>query len=325
MVVSHKLSSHEVAALVDGLKDLDSTEDAPRLNGQEVRPYRLGADNHSALGDYYGLRMVNERFCRIARGVFQPFLRLHPRISGFPPEIKTFERYCEELENFSSLTISRIEELRGAQMIVLQPSFVSQLTDVYFGGDITHIQPVRHEFTATEHRVIEMITQGLNDALSQAWRDLEPLTFSVQSHEENLQFATFVDPRDMVINCSFILQLPNGDSANLDILYPLQCLKPLAAKLRSRVQSDIVDEDISWRDRLERAVMTVPLSVTARLAEPMVPLADLADIQPGQTLRADLAPAPQLLVEGQPLFEAEIGDVAGRAALSITRAIAPKS
>lgn len=325
MAVSHRLSSNEVAALVDGLRDLHSSDEAEALDGRDVRPYRLGADNHSALGDYYGLRMVNERFCRIARGVFLRFLRLHPRISGFPPEVKSFARYCEELDNFSSLTISRIEELRGAQMIVLQPAFVSQLTDVYFGGAISHIQPARTEFTATETRVIEMITQGLNDALAQAWRDLEPLTFTIQGHEENLQFATFVDPRDMVVNCSFIIQLPNGDSANLDILYPLQSLKPLAGKLRSRVQSDIVDEDISWRDRLERAVMRVPLSLTARVAEPLVALSALADIRPGQVLAIDLAPDPQLLVEGQPFFEAEIGDVAGRAALSVTKPILPKS
>lgn len=314
----NKLSSSEVAALVDGLKGLDSDASDP---GAKVRSYKLGHDNQAMLGDYHGLRMVNERFCRVARSVFLPFLRFHPRISGFPPEIKSFARYCDEQDNFTSLTLSRIEELRGVQMIVLSPSFVSLLTDAYFGGSLRSPTLRRQEFTATEARVIELVTEGLNKALAQAWRDLTALSFQIQSHEENLQFATFVDGKDMIVCCSFIMQLPGVDPANIDILYPVQTLKPIAPLLRSRAQSDILEEDLGWRARLERAVLSVPLDVSARLAEPVVALSELQNAQPGQLMTLDLAPDLRLLVEGQPLFEAELGDIAGRSAVSLKRAL----
>ena len=50
----------------------------------------------------------------------------------------------------------------------------------------------------------------------------------------------------------FVVQLPGVDAANFDILYPLQTLKPIASLLRSRVQSDIIEDDtshgeINWR------------------------------------------------------------------------------
>ncbi len=301
MASTHKLSSFEVAALVDGLRDLDG-DTGSGSGATEAQPYRFGSDNRAMLGDYYGLRMINERFCRLARPVFLPFLRMHPRISSFPPEIKTFSQYSDELDNFSSLTISRIEPLRGTSMITLHPDFVSLLTDAYYGGAIRNLPNRRNEFTATEARVIELVTEGLNRALEAAWRDLSPLTFQVMSQEENLQFATFVEAKDLVVNCSFIIQLPDADPANLDILYPLQVLKPLAAQLRSRMQSDVIDDDITWRDRLERAVMAVPLTVTARLAEPTVPLAALDRLTSGHVVPVDLSPAPVLLVEDKPYF-----------------------
>jgi flagellar motor switch protein FliM len=314
MASPNKLSSNEVAALVDGLMNLDGGEGG---DGSNVRPYKFGSDNRSILGDYYGLRMINERFCRLARSVFLPFLRMHPRISSFPPEVKTFDHYSDELENFVSLSISKIDELRGSQMIVLPPNFVSLLTDAYYGGTIQNLPTHRNEFTATENRVIEIVTDGLNKALEAAWKDLTTLTFQAQSHEENLQFATFVESQELVVNCSFIIQLPDTDPANLDILYPLQTLKPLAAQLRSRMQSDLVDEDVTWRNRLERAVMNVPLNLTARLAEPDVELRHFGHITPGKTVPCDLSPKPQLLVEGLPMYHAELGDVAGRAAVSL--------
>ena len=313
-----KLSSTQVAALVDGLKDL---EDLGSPGSANVRPYKFGTDNRAILGDTYGLRMINERFCRLARAVFLPFLRFHPRISSFPPEVKSFDHYSDGLDNFVSLTISRIEPLRGTQMVVLHPSFVSLLTDAYYGGSIKNIPSRRTEFTATENRVIEHVTHGLNKMLEQAWRDLAPLSFHVQSREENLQFATFVEAGDLVVNCSFLVQLPDADPASIDILYPLQALKPLAAQLRSRMQSDLVEEDFTWRERLERAVMKVPLTVTARLAEPQVPLGRLDGLAPGRIVPVDLTPRPELLVEDRPVFSAEVGEVAGRAAVTLSRKI----
>lgn len=317
---TRKLSSNEVAALVDGLLDMDAGSGKAHEN---VKAYKFGSDNLSIMGDYYGLRMINERFCRLSRAVFLPFLRMHPRISAFPPEVKTFGSYCDELENFVSLTTSRVDELRSTQMVMLPPNFVSLLTNAYYGGQIAYLPNGRSEFTATENRVIEIVTSGLNQALEAAWRDLIDLKFTNPHHEENLQFATFVDSQDMVVSCTFIIQLPEVDPATLDVIYPLQALKPIAQQLRSRMQSDIVDDDVKWRDRLRAAVMNVPLNVTARLAQPSVPLTAIAGVQSGQIVPVDLSPRPQLIVEGMPLFDGEPGEQGGHAALSLTRRIEP--
>ncbi len=323
MAKATKLSSFEVAARVDGLKNLDDDAADRGDASSQAKPYKFGEDNVSALGDYYGLRMVNERFNRLARSVFLPFLRMQPRISSFPPEIKAYDHYTDELDNFSSLTISRIDELRGTQMVVLQPSFVSLLTNVYYGGERkTPPSTSRSEFTATELRVIELVVGGLNRALEMAWRDLYPIHFTASAHEENLQFASFLDGQDQVVKCSFIVQLPGGDPADVDILYPLQTLKPIASQLRSRSQSDIVGEDLSWRARLERAVMNVPLTITAHLDEPQVQLRAITDPTPGKVVPVDLKPAPRLLVEGQHFFNGDIGEVNGKAAISITECVA---
>lgn len=327
MASSKKLTSDEVNALIDGLGDDESTTSLNTGGGQvDVKPFTFGSDDLSLLGDYYALRMINERFCRFARSVFLPMLRVQPRISSFPPEVKTFDEYTADAENFMSLTTSRMEELRGSSLLVVTPAFISLLTNSYYGG--TAVRSLRRptgEFTATEQRVIEIVTQGLMDSMQMAWRDLTPVTFNVQSHEENMQFASFVDNSETIIVCTFLVQLPGNEPATFDIIYPLQTLKPIASLLRSRVQSEFVDDDMSWRQKLEHAILTIPLTITAELAKPKVSMKNLLNLQSGDTFPIQLADGVKVLVEGKDIFNAELGQVGPAAALHLRERIKNKS
>ncbi|WGV14921.1 flagellar motor switch protein FliM [Fuscovulum ytuae] len=314
-----KLSANEVAALVGGL--MDNTSFGQSADGVEVRPYTFGSNDLSQMGDYHALRMINERFCRIARSVFLPMLRIQPRISAFPAEMRSFDDYRNSQDNFVSLTNTRIEELRGSHLIVIPPPFISLLTDAYYGGSIRYVKNGRNEFTATEQRVIEIVTDRLNNALQLAWRDLMQLTFAVQTREENMQFAAFVDGDDMIVNCSFMVQLPDAEPASFDILYPLQTLKPIASQLRSRTQSDSLEDDASWRERLERAVMTIPLAVRTRLCEPEIPLKRLASLKEGDVVPAKVTDKVEILIDGKVYFEAVPGELGGKSALSISKRV----
>jgi flagellar motor switch protein FliM len=315
---TRKLSSDEVNALIEGLSE-DSGEAAVNpAEDKDIRPFQFGSDDLSLLGDYYALRMINERFARMARQVFLPMLRIQPRISSFPPEVKTFDEYTAGIENFMSLNISRIEELRGSMLAVLSPTFISVLTNSYYGGKIKPLATTRSEFTATEERIIEIISSGLNDTLEVAWRDLMEISIQYSSREVNPQFASFVDGSDLVIICSFVVQLPDIDAASFDIIYPLQTLKPIASLLRSRVQTDKANDDKSWRDRMERAVLEIPLDLTARLSEPTVSMNKLIRLKAGDVFPIDIGEGVEILIEKLPFYSGELGEVGGQAAISLT-------
>ena len=85
MASTRKLSSDEVNALIEGLGN-DAASPSAIMDGEDVRPFQFGSDDLSLLGDYHALRIINERFARLARSVFLPMLRIQPRISSFPPK-----------------------------------------------------------------------------------------------------------------------------------------------------------------------------------------------------------------------------------------------
>jgi flagellar motor switch protein FliM len=245
---------------------------------------------------------------------------LQPRISPFPPEVKTFDEYCEGIENFMNLNISRMEELRGPMLLTLGPKFISTLTASFYGGSIHQPDQKRTEFTSTEERVIELVYEGLSECLSAAWTDLMPVALTYQGREVNPQFASFVDGGELVIICAFLIQLPNGDSVNMDVVYPLQTLKPIASQLRSRMQSDTTD-DVSWRERMEHAILNIPLNVTAFLGEPVMSMGQLIRLQSGDVVPIQVNEGIELRVENNPIFLADIGEVSGQAAISLTKRI----
>jgi flagellar motor switch protein FliM len=317
---SRKLTSEEVDALMDGLQGSDYEVQADVADSSEVRSFQFGEDDLSLMGDYYALRLINERFARHARSVFLPMLRLQPRISPFPPEVKTFDEYCEGIENFMNLNISRMEELRGPMLLTLGPKFISTLTASFYGGSIYQPDQKRTEFTSTEERVIELVYEGLSECLSAAWTDLMPVALTYQGREVNPQFASFVDGGELVIICAFLIQLPNGDSVNMDVVYPLQTLKPIASQLRSRMQSDTSD-DVSWRERMEHAILNIPLNVTALLGEPVMSMGQLIRLQSGDVVPIQVNEGIELRVENNPIFLADIGEVSGQAAISLTKRI----
>ena len=319
---SRKLTSDEVNALMEGLSSGDITDQNSGIGSNlEVSPFAFGTDDLSLMGDYYALRLINERFARFARSVFQPMLRLQPRISSFPPEVKSFDEYSSSLESFMSLSTYRIEELRGSLLLVMSPPFISILTNAYYGGNIEVLKTSRQEFTATEERIIEMANEGLMRELKTSWKDLTPINFTKMAREVNPQFTTFVDASDLVIICSFVVQLPGVDAANFDILYPLHTLKPIASLLRSRVQSDIVEDDKSWRERMEQAVLEVPLKVNATLSQPIVNLSKLLRLNVGNTIEIPISDKIDVYVEDIKMFNGDLGEYKGNSAVNVKKRI----
>ena len=317
---SRKLSTDEVSALMDGLKTGDlSSSTIKDSKDVEVKVFSFGSDDLTLLGDYYALRLINERFARMVRTVFLPLLRVQPRISSFPPEVKTFEEYSSGLDAFMSLTNNRIEELRGSLLTVLPPEFVSLCTSSRYGGKLEVTETSRTEFTSTEEKIIEVVNTGVSRVLEQSWKDLTPITLKFQSREQNPQFAAFVESTDLVIVCSFVMQLPKIDSMSFDLVYPLQTLKPVSSLLRSRVQSDVVETNMNWKDRLHNAVLEIPLKVTSKLSEPDISMSKLLRFKKDDVININVEETVDFFVEDQLYFTAEMGEVKGNAAVNLKK------
>ena len=113
------------------------------------------------------------------------------------------------------------------------------------------------------------------------------------------------------------MQLPKIDSISFDIVYPLQTLKPVSSLLRSRVQSDVIDSNLNWQDRLQNAILEIPLKAYSNLAEPTVSMSKLLVLKSGDVLPVNVEDTVDFYVEDQKYFLAEMGQVKGNIAVNL--------
>ena len=318
-----KLSEEETAALLAGLDESPDQAATGLSPDGEVKNFVFGRDDMNLMGDFTALRLLNERFSRAVRMVFLPMLRFQPRINTFPPEIKTLDEYIEGLDSFMSLNIAKIEELRGGQaLFTFEPRFITLIVNRFYGGEgmsgpAEDSDDPRNEFTPTEERITRVLLEDMFKTLSSSWRELIDLTFNMQNSETNSQFLSFVEGADTVVVCNFVIQLPDTEPTQFDIVYPLQALKPLAPQLRSSIQADTGEPDASWQERLSQAVMDVTMPLTSRIAEPSISIEEMMLLKTGTILQITPIENVEVFVSDKKFFNARMGDVEGTSAIRL--------
>lgn len=314
-----KLSEDEVLALMEGIANGSVATDGGVSPGGEVRKFEFGANGMHQIGELHALQTLNERLARGLRQVFQKLLRFQPRIQAEPIEPKPFDHYLATIgSNFLSLNVVRMIPLRGNALVVLPAELISVLVDAFFGGKGQVRQSRQSEFTPTEERIIHRLLEDMLTALGAAWEDIMGIRFSLLSSESHLHFANFVEGEEVVIATRFSVQIPGSGAFKVDILYPMQALKPLVPLLSSRIQSDHGPRNPFWQARLQEALLDIELPLRSILAEPSVTIGDLMTLAPGDILPIQVPEHVQLLIDRTKLADGTLGESNGTAAIQIT-------
>ena len=300
MANTRKLSNEEVKALLEGLQS--GAIDVGKTSEVKYEPYQFGGSNLELLGD-----------------VLMPMLRFEPRINAMPPETITYETYFKKLDPFLSLTTARVDALKGTILITMPSRLISILVQSYFGGKGDAQATRQNEFTPTEERIIQIITDGILRALEDSWKEIFPCEFELINNETNPAFASFVETHDLVVVCSFVLQLPFSKPVSIEVVYPLQSFKQIAPLLRSKIQRTGEGTDVEWERRLREALMGVPISFVPRLAEPTVSLPELLRLHVGMVIEIPAFEEVDCYVEGRELFTGIIGEQDNKMAVRIKK------
>jgi flagellar motor switch protein FliM len=311
------LTDEEVEALAAGV----AAGALPSGQGLRARgpvgPHVFGIATPQLSGELGALAILHERFARALRRAFLPLLRFQPRVRLGAIASQPYDDYVAGLRStLVCFNIVRVEPLRGNILVSIEPGLVSALVDGFFGGKGRAAGRAGGDFTPTEERVVQRLVEGMCLGLARAWEDVAPLRFAFTGTESNAQLAIFLEQDDAVLVCPLEVDLGEADS-RVDILYPIQLLKPVLPALRSKVQAERVEASSDWRERLVAALLEVPVDVRVVVAEPLASMRRLARLAPGDFLAIQPLGEPRLMASDVAIGTGALGDVAGRAALRL--------
>ncbi len=311
------LSQDEVDALLGGVDSGDVDTDNDGLEDGSARAFDFNNQERIIRGRLPTLEMINERFARYFRVSFFGLLRRTPEISVNGIQMIKFSEYIHTLFVPTSLSLIKMDPLRGTGLIMLDPKLVFILVDNFFGGDGSiHAKIEGREFTSTELRVIEKIVFMCFDDLVKAWEPVMAVNFNYHSHEVNPQMATIVSPSEVIVVSKFQIEL-DGGGGDIHVVYPYSMLEPIRNLLDTGVQSDHGDIDERWAILLKEELMHAKIDMQALFVEKQVPLSDLINFKAGDIIPIDLPEQVLVLAEEMPVIRGQFGEHQGNAAVKV--------
>jgi len=312
------LPPEQSAALIEELGAVGGIAGA----AADVRPFVLGSEDFRPVAWLPGLERIGEKFARRLRPVIEPLVQSRTKIAAEPIETCQFERLRADLPDFMSLNFYRLRPLKNGLLVLLEPDFVSSVVDVYFGGTGA-VQPrVGAEFTPTEDRVIARLTDGVVDALVDAWSEVLALSPALTSRDTNPAYANLFRPEEMVVVQRFTITTGQGTTGHgrqttVSVLYALNSIRPLEGNLTVKVHDDAGPADAQSRRRMAEAMNNVRLPVRSVLARPEMTAARLMALKPGDIIPISVGAKVPLLVGNRHFATGTIGEKNGHASLQI--------
>lgn len=325
--MSQVLSQSEVDALLSAVSDnrVDSRDDSGQDDSLRsgVVQYDLANQDRIIRGRMPTLDIIHDRFIRLFRVTLSNSLRKMANLSVNSTGPLKFSEFMNSLPLPSCLNILRLDPLRGAAVMVIESKLLYALVDSFFGGnDVPYTKIEGKDFTPIEIKIARRVVLSAIDDLEKAWEPVYPLKIGYSRTEINPQFVAVVAPSDVVIATTFDVELEKV-SGTIKIVIPYATLEPIKSKLSVGFQSEQLEVDFIWINRIKEQIMQTQANLLLKLGEATIQVRDLMNLQAGDIiqLNTDATMPLDLLVEGIPKFKGIPGLLRGNRAIRITESV----
>lgn len=320
------LSQNEVDALLSAVSDnqmdgSDATGDGGDAHG--IVQYDLANQDRIIRGRMPTLDIIHDRFIRLFRVTLSNALRKMANLSVNSTGPLKFSEFMNSLPLPSCLNILRLDPLRGAAVMVIESKLLYALVDSFFGGnDVPFTKIEGKDFTQIEIKIARRVVLSAIDDYEKAWEPVYPLKVGYSRTEINPQFVAVVPPSDVVIATTFDVELEKV-SGTIKIVIPYATLEPIKSKLSVGFQSEQLEVDFIWINRIKEQIMGTNANIMVKLGDADITMNDLLELSPGDIiqLNTDATNPLEILVEGIPKFRGIPGLLKGNRAMKIIESL----
>ena len=310
------LSKAEVGALLEGVKDGVVPTEQGVTAGGEVAPFEFKSSCN--VSSYCPVSLVNV-YSRLARKLQAGLYQLLRREIGVELESVRRHRYDEYLATLQKpICVHSVVEasLPGTALIVLDAPLINAFVDFYFGGggDVAEPQAER-ELTPTEVRMSEVLLRLLLTKLSQAWSDVDEMTFAAQGFETDPAMVTVAAQPESMLVAKLAVDL-DGAAGDCHVAMPLSTLEPVRAKLAASGQGSLRGRE-RFHQTMRRQLRRVPVTLRGNLCQVGLTLREMLSMAPGDVIPVDIPEQLVLRVDDAPVLKGRFGTSRGHNAVGV--------
>ncbi|WP_419787939.1 flagellar motor switch protein FliM [Pseudodesulfovibrio sp.] len=319
--MSKILEQDEVDALLRGLSggDVETETEIPE-DDSGVVSFDLANQDRIIRGRMPVLEIVNDRFSRLCTNALANTMRKRVDINPISIDMSKFGDFMRSLPVPTSISIFKMDPLRGNALLVVDSRLVFALVENFFGGAGSQPKVEGRDFTPIEQAIVERVVKIALANMEESWKPVHEVHVEMVRTEVNPQFAAIVPPSDVVIVVTFEVELENA-IGSLIVCLPYATMEPIRSKLHASFQSERLEVDHVWINRFKERLMETPVEVVIRLGRTSISGRQLLYLQEGDIILLD-TDEDELLeaeVEGVRKFYGLPGRVKGNKAFKVVK------
>ncbi len=299
--MSKILEQDEVDALLRGLSggDVETETELPE-DDTGVVSFDLANQDRIIRGRMPVLEIVNDRFARLATNALANIMRKRVDINPISIDMSKFGDFMRSLPVPTSISIFKMEPLRGNAILVVDSRLVFALVESFFGGAGSQPKVEGRDFTPIEQAIVDRVVKIALASMEESWKPVHEVHIEMIRSEVNPQFAAIVPPSDVVIVITFEVELENAIGSLICCL-PYATMEPIRGKLHASFQSERLEVDHVWINRLKERLMETSVEMVVRMGNTAITGRQLLNMEIGDILLLD--------TDEDALIEAEIEGV----------------
>jgi flagellar motor switch protein FliM len=319
--MSKILEQDEVDALLRGLSggDVETETEIPE-DDTGVVAFDLANQDRIIRGRMPVLEIVNDRFARLCTNALANTMRKRVDINPISIDMSKFGDFMRSLPVPTSISIFKMDPLRGNALLVVDSRLVFALVENFFGGAGSQPKVEGRDFTPIEQAIVERVVKIALANMEESWKPVHEVHVEMVRTEVNPQFAAIVPPSDVVIVVTFEVELENA-IGSLIVCLPYATMEPIRSKLHASFQSERLEVDHVWINRFKERLMETPVEMVVRLGRTTISGRQLLYLQEGDIILLD-TDEDELLeaeVEGVRKFQGLPGRVKGNKSFKVVK------
>lgn len=258
------------------------------------------------------LEIIFDRLVRLMTTSLRNFTSDNVEVSLDNISSIRFGDYLNSIPLPAILSVFRAEELDNYGLFTVDSNLIYSIVDVLLGGrrGTAAMRIEGRPYTTIERNLVQQMIEVILKDLQTAFEPLSPVQFKLDRLETNPRFAAIARPANAAILVKLRIDMEDR-GGRIELMLPYATLEPIRKLLLQMFMGEKFGRDSIWENHLATELWSTHVQIDAVLDEQVMSLADVMNLQEGQTVLLNTPPngSVELRCGGVPLLQGRIGRV----------------
>jgi flagellar motor switch protein FliM len=315
--VKRQLSQNEIDAV---FQDLENRRGSAAAGSVGVR-FDFRRLDRIAKSQLRAIHQLHDNFVRNLGANLSAYLRSYMTVNLVSVEQLSYAEFLEGLPSPTCIAEVGLHPYEGSAVLELNPSVIFPILELLLGGNSKNSAVAQREITDIEQDLLEGLLRIILRDLSEAWKGVAPIDFTIQSLEKEPQLLQILAPTEAVVAMGVEMHIGEA-TGMMNLAMPAIIIKMMRQKFEQQWSVRKTSSTEGEQERMLKFLREAVVELEGKLEGCTMPVEELLSMQQGDVLVFDhpLHKALDFAVNGRLKFKGRLVGSGSRKAFRIDAA-----